>query len=138
MSALRRHVLANFFKTSNAVVVAWPHLLVALTSRNHPIALLMPQRGRRPQHQKQTFCDARAMSALPPKAHICSAPADVCFVPIADVAMMITDLGLQEALGYLLQASVRDLWAPARWTYFGLCVSRHHRAVSPILSDRRR
>ena len=47
MSALRRHVLANSFKTSNAVVVAWPHLLVALASRNHPIALLMPQRGRR-------------------------------------------------------------------------------------------
>ena len=55
MSALRRHVLANSFKTSNAVVVAWPHLLVALASRNHPIALLMQQRGRRPQHQKQTF-----------------------------------------------------------------------------------
>ena len=55
MSALRRHVLANSFKTSNAVVVAWPHLLVALASRNHPIALLMPQRGRRPRHQKQTW-----------------------------------------------------------------------------------
>jgi hypothetical protein len=27
LSALRRHVLANSFKTSNAVIVAWPHLL---------------------------------------------------------------------------------------------------------------
>jgi hypothetical protein len=25
--ALRRHVLANSFKTSNTVIVAWPHLL---------------------------------------------------------------------------------------------------------------
>jgi len=33
--------------------------------------------------QKQTFCDAEAMSALPPKADICSAPAHVRFVPIA-------------------------------------------------------
>jgi hypothetical protein len=45
VSALRHHALANSFKTSNAVVVAWPHLLVALASRNHPIALLMPQEG---------------------------------------------------------------------------------------------
>jgi hypothetical protein len=27
--------------------------------------------------QKQTFCDARAMSALPPKADICSVITDV-------------------------------------------------------------
>src|SRR5262245_8614837 len=30
LSALRRHVLANSFKTSNAVVVSWPHLLDSL------------------------------------------------------------------------------------------------------------
>jgi len=30
LSALRRHVLANPFKTSNTVVVAWPHLLKSL------------------------------------------------------------------------------------------------------------
>src|SRR6516225_437804 len=30
LSALRRHVLANSFKTSNTVVVAWPHLLKSL------------------------------------------------------------------------------------------------------------
>src|SRR5262249_54593816 len=30
----------------------------------------MPQSWRRPQHHKRTFCDARAMSALPPKVEI--------------------------------------------------------------------
>jgi hypothetical protein len=34
------------------------------------------------------------MSALPPKADICSAPADVRFVPKADIASaLIADLG---------------------------------------------
>ena len=35
--------------------------------------------------QKQTFCDAEAMSALPPKADMCSATRHVRFVPIADM-----------------------------------------------------
>jgi hypothetical protein len=35
--------------------------------------------------QKQTSRDVRRMSALPPIADICSALADVRFVPIADV-----------------------------------------------------
>ena len=34
---------------------------------------------------KQTFRDAKAMSALPPKADMCSALAHVRFVPIADI-----------------------------------------------------
>ena len=55
--------------------------------RNHPLALLMPQSGRRPQHQKQTFAAQKAMSALPPQADICSAQAHVRFVPIADIAL---------------------------------------------------
>jgi hypothetical protein len=33
--------------------------------------------------QKQTFAVQKGMSALPPKADMCSAPAHVCFVPIA-------------------------------------------------------
>ena len=33
---------------------------------------------------KRTFAVQKAMSALPPKADICSAPADVCFVPKAE------------------------------------------------------
>jgi hypothetical protein len=33
----------------------------------------------------RTFAVQKAMSALRPKADICSAPADVCFVPIADI-----------------------------------------------------
>ena len=36
--------------------------------------------------QKETFAVQNAMSALPPKADMCSAPAHVCFVPIADIA----------------------------------------------------
>jgi hypothetical protein len=40
LSALRRHALANSFKTSNAVVVAWSHLLDSLWfGRNQSIAL---------------------------------------------------------------------------------------------------
>jgi hypothetical protein len=35
---------------------------------------------------KRTFCDAGAMSALPPKADMCSATRHVCFVPIASFA----------------------------------------------------
>ena len=35
--------------------------------------------------QKQTFAVQKDMSALPPKADICSALGDVRFVPIADI-----------------------------------------------------
>jgi hypothetical protein len=35
--------------------------------------------------QKQTFAVQSAMSALPPKADMCGAKSDVCFVPIADI-----------------------------------------------------
>ena len=35
--------------------------------------------------QKRTFAAQNVMSALAPKADICSAPADVCFVPKADI-----------------------------------------------------
>ena len=35
--------------------------------------------------QKQTFCDAGAMSALPPIADIPCGECDVRFVPIADI-----------------------------------------------------
>ena len=34
---------------------------------------------------KRTFCDAEAMSALHPKADMCSALVHVRFVPIADI-----------------------------------------------------
>ena len=34
---------------------------------------------------KRTFAPQNAMSALPPKADMCSALCDVCFVPIADM-----------------------------------------------------
>jgi hypothetical protein len=35
--------------------------------------------------QKQTFAVQNGMSALPPIADMCSALADVCLVPIADI-----------------------------------------------------
>jgi hypothetical protein len=38
--------------------------------------------------QKETFRDAGAMSALPPKADMCSATRYVRFVPIADIATL--------------------------------------------------
>jgi len=34
---------------------------------------------------KRTFAPQKVMSALPPKANMCSALADVRFVPIADI-----------------------------------------------------
>jgi len=39
--------------------------------------------------QKQTFCGAAAMSALPPKADMCGATRHIRFVPIADVAPLL-------------------------------------------------
>ena len=39
-----------------------------------------------PLGQKQTFALQKGMSALPPKADMCSALGDVRFVPIADIA----------------------------------------------------
>src|SRR5262249_52404824 len=55
-----------------------------LLRQNHPMALLMPQSGRRPQHQKQTKRQVRVMSALPPKADMCAATRDVRYGPKAD------------------------------------------------------
>jgi hypothetical protein len=43
---------------------------------------------------KQTFRDAKAMSALPPKADMCSALAYVCFGPIADISGTLGTLSL--------------------------------------------
>jgi hypothetical protein len=39
--------------------------------------------------QTQTFRCVRGMSALPPKADMCSALAHVCFGPIADIVAYI-------------------------------------------------
>ena len=41
---------------------------------------------------KRTFAVQKGMSALPPKADICSALGDVCFVPIADMINLIDHL----------------------------------------------
>ena len=42
--------------------------------------------------QKQTFAVQKGMPALPPIADICSAQADVRFVPIADIRLHHFDL----------------------------------------------
>ena len=44
-------------------------------------------RGMSALGQKQTFAVQYAMSALPPKADMCSATRHVRFVPIADIRM---------------------------------------------------
>ena len=43
--------------------------------------------------QKQTFALQNVMSALPPKADMCGAITNVCFVPIADI---VSDLAQQK------------------------------------------
>jgi hypothetical protein len=42
--------------------------------------------------QKRTFAVQKGMSALPPKADICSALAHVCFGPIADICSLDDDV----------------------------------------------
>ena len=44
-------------------------------------------------HIRWCFADPDAMSALPPKADMCSALGDVRFVPIADIALNTGRLG---------------------------------------------
>jgi hypothetical protein len=46
--------------------------------------------------QKQTFCDAGVMSALTPKADICSALAHVRLVPKADITLFDHLVGNQK------------------------------------------
>ena len=42
--------------------------------------------------QKPTYAAHNGMSALPPKADICGALADVCFGPKADIGSLFDDL----------------------------------------------
>jgi hypothetical protein len=51
--------------------------------RDIPVA-----RGMSALGQKQTFAMQQGMSALPPKADMCGALADVRFVPIADMGQV--------------------------------------------------
>jgi hypothetical protein len=46
---------------------------------------------------KQTFAAQKVMSALPPKADMCSAQAYVRFVPIADIALFDDLIGAGRA-----------------------------------------
>jgi hypothetical protein len=53
-----------------------------------PASKTLPQRTANVRFgsHKRTFCDAEAMSALPPKADMRGATRDVRFVPIADIS----------------------------------------------------
>ena len=44
--------------------------------------------------QKQTYAMQKVMSALPPKADMCSALPDVCFGPKADMMPITISVGL--------------------------------------------
>jgi hypothetical protein len=60
--------------------------------------------------QKQTFAPQKAMSALPPKAEMCSALAHVCFGPKADISPGLpSDIKRLAAEVCLFRASVRPL-----------------------------
>ena len=52
----------------------------------------IPVRLKSALGQKQTFAPQKVMSALPPKADMCSARADVRFVPIADIPVLFDHL----------------------------------------------
>jgi hypothetical protein len=56
----------------------------------------MPQSGRRPQHQKQTFKRFRPMSALLPKADIGQRDCHVRFVPKADIGTAVKKVVFSE------------------------------------------
>ena len=72
--------------------------------------------------QKRTYAVQNVMSALPPKADMCSALGDVRFVPKADIAALFNHLvgarencpwgcGRRHRLFYLLARAV-ELWKP--------------------------
>ena len=59
---------------------------------------------------KRTFFDAGAMSALPPKADVCSATRHVRFVPIADINDMSGAAATAGERGVLLGACILQRW----------------------------
>jgi hypothetical protein len=62
--------------------------------------------------QKQTLAPQKVMSALPPKADMCSALAYVCFGPIADIAETSLQLFCRRVLSARIRAgtvgAIRD------------------------------
>ena len=57
--------------------------------------------------QRQTFAVQKGMSALPPKAAMCSATRDVRFVPIADIAPFTRAMRRRAAKTFL---ELQGLW----------------------------
>ena len=52
--------------------------------------------------QKQTFAAQKVMSVLTPKADMCGATRDVCFVPIADISPVSTNSFSSEGIRLVL------------------------------------
>ena len=63
--------------------------------------------------QKPTFCDAGAMSALPPKADTCSALVHVRFVPIADIRRLVFLARYSRAHGLSSDLNIASISTPS-------------------------
>jgi hypothetical protein len=76
--------------------------------------------------QKQTCAPQKVMSALPPKADICSALVDVCFGPEADiVSYSITSLARARSEGGTVRPSAFAVFRLIASSYlFGACTGR--------------
>ena len=67
--------------------------------------------------QKQTCAAQKSMSALPPKADMCSATRHVCFVPIADILASQRDVRSYLESGHLLASIEYPLKSEVPITY---------------------
>ena len=77
--------------------------MLGLDGSRHP-AVQAPAKSQQGEMsalgQKQTFAVQNGMSALPPKADMCSASAHVRFVPIADIVLIRHFIGARQANGW--------------------------------------
>ena len=96
IALLKQHA-CRLLKQPRSYPQAPQHLIIArkisprtaplnvLSFTQPPFGTLMPQSGRRPQHQKRKSAHACGMSALPPKADMDEPGCHVRFVPQADI-----------------------------------------------------
>jgi len=80
---------------------------------------------------KQTYAVQNGMSALPPKADMCSAVVHVCFGPKADIKLLDHLIGAGEQSGGHCQAECRCGFQIDRQFVF---VWRLHRQISRFLA----
>ena len=78
----------------------------------------------------------KVMSALPPKADMCSAIGDVCFGPIADIATVANqcDRGTYDRLGALLTVSERAICPVAKGAVEIALAGRDHFGTAVTLA----